>query len=98
VPMGLCAVSRWSEGVQKQKQSAGRLGSHPNFKTDHAGFSNPVPPRSNPESTIGRQEFVLYFNMDMGDSPSDSLSAAFRNLDRNAQEDLTLRYHTLMRH
>ena len=29
---------------------------------------------------------------------SDSLSAAFRNLDRDAQEDLTLRYHALMRH
>src|SRR5258707_15727886 len=29
---------------------------------------------------------------------SDSLSAAFRNLDRDAQEDLTLRYQALMRH
>ncbi len=29
---------------------------------------------------------------------SDSLSAAFRNLDRNAQEDLTQRYQALMRH
>src|ERR1700722_13976007 len=29
---------------------------------------------------------------------SDSLSAAFRNLDRDAQEDLTLRYQGLMRH
>ena len=29
---------------------------------------------------------------------SDSLSAAFRNLDRDAQEDLTLRYQELMRH
>ena len=29
---------------------------------------------------------------------SDSLSAAFRNLDRNAQEDLTRRYAALMRH
>jgi hypothetical protein len=29
---------------------------------------------------------------------SDSLSAAFCNLDRNAQEDLTLRYQGLMRH
>ena len=29
---------------------------------------------------------------------SDSLSAAFRNLDRNAQEDLTQRYQGLMRH
>jgi hypothetical protein len=28
----------------------------------------------------------------------DSLSAAFRNLDRDAQEDLTLRYQGLMRH
>jgi hypothetical protein len=29
---------------------------------------------------------------------SDSLSAAFRNLDRNAQEDLTRRYEDLVRH
>ena len=29
---------------------------------------------------------------------SDSLSAAFRNLDRDAQEDLTQRYQGLMRH
>ena len=29
---------------------------------------------------------------------SDSLSAAFRNLDRDAQEDLTQRYQALMRH
>ena len=29
---------------------------------------------------------------------SDSLSAAFRNLDRDAQEDLTKRYEALMRH
>src|SRR6266851_4213737 len=29
---------------------------------------------------------------------SDSLSAAFRNLDRDAQEDLTLRYQALTRH
>src|SRR5215204_7577499 len=29
---------------------------------------------------------------------SDSLSAAFRNLDRDAQDDLTLRYQALMRH
>jgi hypothetical protein len=29
---------------------------------------------------------------------SDSLSAAFRNLDRDAQEDLMLRYQGLMRH
>ena len=29
---------------------------------------------------------------------SDSLSAAFRNLDRGAQEDLTQRYQALMRH
>ena len=29
---------------------------------------------------------------------SDSLSAAFRNLDRDAQEDLTARYAALMRH
>ena len=29
---------------------------------------------------------------------SDSLSAAFRNLDRDAQEDLTRRYQGLMRH
>ena len=29
---------------------------------------------------------------------SDSLSAAFRNLDREAQEDLTRRYQALMRH
>ena len=29
---------------------------------------------------------------------SDSLSAAFRNLDREAQEDLTQRYQGLMRH
>src|SRR6516164_45502 len=29
---------------------------------------------------------------------SDSLSAAFHNLDRDAQEDLTLRYQALMRH
>ena len=29
---------------------------------------------------------------------SDSLSAAFRNLDRDAQEDLTRRYEALMRH
>jgi hypothetical protein len=29
---------------------------------------------------------------------SDSLSAAFRNLERDAQEDLTLRYQELMRH
>jgi hypothetical protein len=29
---------------------------------------------------------------------SDSLSAAFRNLDRDAQEDLTRRYQELMRH
>ena len=29
---------------------------------------------------------------------SDSLSAAFRNLDRDAQEDLTRRYEELMRH
>src|SRR6202162_4661747 len=29
---------------------------------------------------------------------SDSLSAAFCNLDRDAQEDLTLRYQALMRH
>ena len=29
---------------------------------------------------------------------SDSLSAAFRNLDRDAQEDLTTRYAALMRH
>jgi hypothetical protein len=29
---------------------------------------------------------------------SDSLSAAFRNLDRNAQDDLTARYAALMRH
>jgi hypothetical protein len=29
---------------------------------------------------------------------SDSLSAAFRNLEHDAQEDLTLRYHELMRH
>src|SRR6202163_2544775 len=29
---------------------------------------------------------------------SDSLSAAFRNLDRDAREDLTLRYQALMRH
>lgn len=29
---------------------------------------------------------------------SDSLSAAFRNLDRDAQEDLTQRYQNLMRH
>jgi hypothetical protein len=29
---------------------------------------------------------------------SDSLSAAFRNLDRDAQEDLTRRYQDLMRH
>jgi hypothetical protein len=29
---------------------------------------------------------------------SDSLSAAFCNLDRDAQEDLTLRYQGLMRH
>src|SRR6266480_2604782 len=29
---------------------------------------------------------------------SDSLSAAFRNLDRDAEADLTLRYQALMRH
>jgi len=29
---------------------------------------------------------------------SDSLSAAFRNLDRDAREDLTRRYHSLMQH
>jgi hypothetical protein len=29
---------------------------------------------------------------------SDSLSAAFRNLERDTQEDLTLRYQELMRH
>ena len=29
---------------------------------------------------------------------SDSLSAAFRNLDRSAEEDLTRRYETLMQH
>ncbi len=29
---------------------------------------------------------------------SDSLSAAFSNLDRDAQEDLTQRYQGLMRH
>ena len=38
----------------------------------------------------------------LGDVPlehrSDSLSAAFRNLDRNAQEDLTQRYQGLLRH
>jgi hypothetical protein len=31
--------------VQKQKQSAAKLGSRPNFRTDNAGFPNPVPPR-----------------------------------------------------
>ncbi len=38
----------------------------------------------------------------LGGAPSqhrrDSLSAAFRNLDRDAQEDLTRRYRALMRH
>jgi hypothetical protein len=36
--MGLCAVSRWCEGCRnKCRQSAVKLGSRPNFRTDHAG-------------------------------------------------------------
>jgi hypothetical protein len=34
--------------VQKQRQSAVKLGARPNFRKDHAGFPNPVPLRSNP--------------------------------------------------
>ena len=40
VPMGLCAVSRWCEGMQKQRQSAIKLGSRPNFRTDQAGAAS----------------------------------------------------------
>ena len=49
--------------VQKQRQSAVKLGSRPNFRTDHAGFQNPVPPRTIRGSTIEKQRFALYFNM-----------------------------------
>jgi hypothetical protein len=44
--MGLCAVSRWCERVQKQRQSAVKLGSRSNFRTDHAGFTNPARPEA----------------------------------------------------
>src|SRR5215207_7035982 len=42
---------------------------------------------------LGGESFVA-----PGEHRSDSLSAAFRNLDRDARDDLTLRYQALMRH
>jgi hypothetical protein len=48
--------------VQKQRQSAVKLGSRPNFRTDHAGFPNPVRPKAIRGSTIEIRKFTLYFN------------------------------------
>ena len=64
VPMGRCKVSRWCEGCRnKGRQSTVELGSRPNFRTDHAGFPNPIPPRSNPGTNHRKRKFTLYFNM-----------------------------------
>ena len=59
----VCA--RYFVGVeaQKQRQSAVKLGSRPNFRTDHVGFQNPSRPDAIRESTIEKQRFTLYFKM-----------------------------------
>jgi hypothetical protein len=46
--------ARYLVGVKgaETKASAVKLGSRPNFRTDHAGFPNPVPPGSNPGAII----------------------------------------------
>jgi hypothetical protein len=44
--------------VQKQRQSAFKLGSRPNFRTDHAGFQDPTRPDAIRESTIEKQTYI----------------------------------------
>jgi len=54
------------------------------------------------ESFVALAEGLQNALWELGGAPrehrSDSLSAAFCNLDRDAQEDLTLRYQALIRH
>jgi hypothetical protein len=60
--MGLCAISRWCE-VQKQRRSAVKLGSRPNFRADHA--PNPVPPGINPGPT-SKNKHLPYISIGYG--------------------------------
>src|SRR3981189_3102784 len=48
----------------------------------------------------GTTNFVseIYWSVTASTGNTDSLSAAFRNMEHDAQEDLTLRYQELMRH
>jgi hypothetical protein len=64
VPMGLCAVSRWCEGCRNKGKV--QFGSRPNFRTDHAGFPNPVPPRSNPGDQPSKNNNLPYISTRYG--------------------------------
>ena len=57
----VCA--RYLVGVKGTETKAGavKLGSRPNFRTDHAGFQNPIPPRSNPGINHRKTKIYLIF-------------------------------------
>jgi hypothetical protein len=99
------SVRGYSVGVevQKQRQSAVKLGSRPNFRTDHAGFPNPVPPRSNPGINHRKTKIFFIFQYDMAEGSSHFPARSHptltprtgQRLPRNRKERLGANHNTI---
>src|SRR5258708_5430430 len=94
--------------IFRQEHAPGRLGAGVvldhrlyHFRLVFSGFAH-APVVLGGESYVALAEGLQNALWGLGGVPrehrSDSLSAAFRNLERDTQEDLTLRYQELMRH
>jgi hypothetical protein len=92
----VCA--RYFVGVKgaETKASVVKLGSRPNFRTDHAGFPKPVPPRSSPG--VNRRKTQHYISIGYGGegvSQSPLKDQAFSTfLDQNPPFELPPKWNS----